>query len=511
MLAFRTIRTKILSTVLSVFFLALLIQTVSQYRQVKHNAFMTMDSINETITKILVEYTTAYIYNQDEMNIQLTIDAIDSQYIKAIFILDENGVIITRNGGKGVQHIKHPKFEALYETPKHSIKNSDEYLTLTVFSILDVPVGYMIVEANVNTYYDNLYGEMKVHLFEIAILSIVFIAFSILLSNSLSAPLEKIIEKLQKVKSNELMVFEKQEQEEFQYLCNNISHAHNLLRSVNENLESEVNKKTQELQVLNKTLERRVEEAVKEIADKNNMLQQQSRLAQMGEMISMIAHQWRQPLATISAVTISMKMSFALEKFDLSTQKGRDEHLKFFEHNLDEISDLVQSLTSTINDFRNFFKHNKEREIVSINGPVQKALNIIEVSMKNRGIVVDLDLSSKEKLPMLGSELMQVVLNILKNAQDNFEENGIGQGKITISTRDIENGVLLEISDNGSGIDEEVLPYIFDPYFSTKDEKNGTGLGLYMSKTIVEEHHQGKLEVFNKEPGVCFRIEITKA
>ena len=106
------------------------------------------------------------------------------------------------------------------------------------------------------------------------------------------------------------------------------------------------------------------------------------------------------------------------------------------------------------------------------------------------------------------SELMQVFLNIIKNSQDNFTEKNMPNGQITIQTLDVQNGVLVEICDNSGGIPEDIISKIFDPYFSTKDEKNGTGLGLYMSKTIIQEHHNGILKVENRDNGACFTITL---
>ena len=117
--------------------------------------------------------------------------------------------------------------------------------------------------------------------------------------------------------------------------------------------------------------------------------------------------------------------------------------------------------------------------------------------------------NSKKAIEVFDSELMQVFLNILKNAQDNFREKvHIKKPSINIKTSDTQKGVLVEITDNGGGIPDYILVKIFDPYFSTKDEKEGTGLGLYMSKTIVEEHHSGKFYAKNIENGVCFFIEL---
>ena len=134
---------------------------------------------------------------------------------------------------------------------------------------------------------------------------------------------------------------------------------------------------------------------------------------------------------------------------------------------------------------------------------VKKSLNVISTSLLNDNIDIIFPYNSQKAIELYDSELMQVVLNILKNSLDNFQEKQIKNPYIKISTEDR----TLSISDNGGGIPENIISSVFDPYFSTKDEKNGTGLGLYMSKIIVEEHHNGKLSVHNTEDGVCFTIE----
>ena len=126
------------------------------------------------------------------------------------------------------------------------------------------------------------------------------------------------------------------------------------------------------------------------------------------------------------------------------------------------------------------------------------------VAVKNNSIEIVSDFQSQEKIPMYENEMMQVILNIFKNAQDNFNEKKVKNPKIEIRTKD----KLLYITDNGGGISNDIIEKIFDPYFSTKDEKNGTGLGLYMSKTIVEEHHEATLTVENVDGGVCFSIDL---
>lgn len=278
------------------------------------------------------------------------------------------------------------------------------------------------------------------------------------------------------------------------------------LKGLNENLELEVNKRTLELDMLNQSLEKRVIEEVEANRQKEQQLMHQSRLAQMGEMISMIAHQWRQPLTAINSTSMNMKMKFLFDEYDLSDADQRDQCKHYFDEQLSEIDEYVQSLTTTIDDFRNFYKPNKNRHCVSVNEPIHKALGIIKQSIEAAGTSIELHFDAKQVVEQFDGEMMHVYLNMLKNAQDNFMERKIQDPKITISTIDTDQGAEVIISDNGGGIEEQYLDKIFDPYFSTKDTKNGTGLGLYMSKTIVEDHHKGKLRVYNENDGVTFCI-----
>jgi len=280
------------------------------------------------------------------------------------------------------------------------------------------------------------------------------------------------------------------------------------LKELNDDLESEVKSRVIELEELNNSLEGKIENEIEKNREKDQKMLQQSRMAQMGEMISMIAHQWRQPLGAIASTSIDLRMKMMLDNYDLDDKKEQNKCKNYLDEQLLNIEEYVQNLTQTIDDFRNFYKPDKRQKVQTINEPVQKSLNIIKATTEANGIKIIESYQSKMKLPIFDSELMQVFLNILKNAQDNFKEKSISQPEITIQTQDIENGVKVEICDNGGGIDKDIMEKIFDPYFSTKSEKNGTGLGLYMSKTIIQEHHNGKLCVENRDGGVCFIIYL---
>lgn len=243
-------------------------------------------------------------------------------------------------------------------------------------------------------------------------------------------------------------------------------------------------------------------ESFMQIQLSNKQMLMNARQAQMGELISMIAHQWRQPLGAIASTIVSLKMKLEMAELD----QYHDQELKnvedYLNEKLDNVEHYVQSLTTTIDDFRNFYRPDKKLTKTSLQEITLKALKIIRNSLEVSNIELHEEYGDQEYYEFHDGEMMQVVLNILKNALDNFKDKGIASPKISIK---IDRKIMV-ICDNGGGIPDDIIDKIFDPYFSTKNQKNGTGLGLYMSKTIVEEHHGGKLLVENIDNGVCFKI-----
>ncbi len=252
-----------------------------------------------------------------------------------------------------------------------------------------------------------------------------------------------------------------------------------------------------------KTLAERLDKKVKE---QSAQMIKQSRMAQMGELLSMIAHQWRQPLSSIAAVASSIDVKLSLMDEDAIDEENRT----YLKAQVENIEMLTQSLSNTINDFRTLYKPDKIMQQTGITTPIERALKLMQLSLEKDNIKVERLYQSDTSIPMHSNEIMQVVLNLLKNADDNFIEKSVHNPLITIQTSEDENYLRIDFCDNGGGIDEAIIDQIFDPYFSTKDEKNGTGLGLYMSKIIIEQQHKGNLKVNNTDQGVCFSIELPK-
>ena len=235
------------------------------------------------------------------------------------------------------------------------------------------------------------------------------------------------------------------------------------------------------------------------LQDKEDMVIAQSRHAAMGEMISMIAHQWRQPITAIAMGANNIILDVELD--DLEPEKAKESALA--------ISKQTQHLSKTIDDFKNFFKPNKSIDNVLVNDVIEESLTIIGKSLQNNGIEIKKVYSCKRETSLFSRELLQILINIIKNAKEALMENKIEDPLITISTSDSDENIKISICDNGKGIKKEIMKNIFEPYFSTKSEKSGTGLGLYMSKTIVQKHLHGTIEAKNIESGgVCFNISI---
>lgn len=226
-----------------------------------------------------------------------------------------------------------------------------------------------------------------------------------------------------------------------------------------------------------------------------------SKQAQMGEMINMIAHQWRQPLATIASVVGAMQLNKALQTEDETTTTAQ----------LESIENLVQHLSRTIDDFRYFFKEDKEQVIVTLSSLIEGAVDIIKPVLTAKGIRVSSHHLCDEKISTYPNEVKQVILNLLKNSQEVLEERKIKYPQIEITSYKENENFCIEIKDNGGGISDEIIDKIFDPYFTTKDEYNGTGLGLYMSKTIIQEHCKAEIEARNSDKGALFLIRMKKS
>jgi signal transduction histidine kinase len=232
--------------------------------------------------------------------------------------------------------------------------------------------------------------------------------------------------------------------------------------------------------------------------DKEAAMLHQARLAQMGEMLSLIAHQWRQPLSEVSGMFMELEAASRFNKLDRALMAKTSARA----------TKLLDYMSDTIDDFRHFLKPSKTKEKFDIEEICQDALTLAKASLRSYGIKASLHV--KERCTAIGypRECAQVILNLILNAKDAFAKQNIKDPWIKIDIKKGKKGVLIEVEDNAKGLDPYVKEHLFEPYISTKPKKHGTGLGLYMSKRIVEESMGGKLWYKDGKHGAIFIVEL---
>lgn len=236
----------------------------------------------------------------------------------------------------------------------------------------------------------------------------------------------------------------------------------------------------------------------KELEAKQLLLIQQGRHASMGEMIGNIAHQWRQPLNALGLVIQKMGHMYSRGTLDEET----------INTNIDKGMKLINGMSKTIDDFREFFNPNKKKELFHIREAIESAHAIVESTFASHMIEYQLEMYEDIEIEGYKNEFSQVLINLLNNAKDILVEKDVCPAYIRIFVIQGDDKLVLKVCDNGGGIPEAALSKIFDPYFSTKEEGKGTGIGLYMSKMIIEDHMHGKLTASNTAEGACLTIEI---
>ena len=224
---------------------------------------------------------------------------------------------------------------------------------------------------------------------------------------------------------------------------------------------------------------------------------EQSKMAAMGELISMIAHQWRQPLQTISIL---------VQKLTLTRISNGFVDNDILEKSVDDVETQLSYMSKTIDDFRNFFKPEKQKTIFRLSETVDKTLVFLHYMLTINNIDIKIEIINDLEISSYENNIIQVLINLIKNSKDALLERDSENKHIIIRVNFNENYAIIEVEDNAGGIPEKNLDKIFQSYFSTKNNENGTGLGLYMSKIIIEEHCQGKIKVKNNKDGALFTI-----
>ncbi|MDQ1341039.1 MAG: c-di-GMP phosphodiesterase [Campylobacterota bacterium] len=260
----------------------------------------------------------------------------------------------------------------------------------------------------------------------------------------------------------------------------------------------------EELEIYKKTLEERVQEEIWKRKEQEAILIHQSRLASLGEMMGNIAHQWRQPLNALSLVCGNLQEAIL--------EKRADE--AYLKRSFEKTNRLIQKMSATIDDFRDFFKPDKERKTFNLKDAADEPLNVLDGIFKHMNIRVIKNIESEILIESFYNEFTQALLNILNNAKDAILENKIENPIIKIDGFEKDGFAYLLIEDNAGGVEDAVVSRIFEPYFTTKHQTNGAGIGLYITKVMIVDHIKGSLRAYNqkdssgKNIGAVFEIKI---
>ncbi len=431
----------------------------------------------EVLSKVIAIHTTAAILFDDKETLRENLYSLSSyKEVKSAVVIDNNNSILATYGSETMDISQLKDFRNLIP-----LFIADNVYFKEAIIVDNESIGLLIMQISLET----LNQQQRQLYFIIFIMIILIIILSYLITlrfeGIISRPIIELTELIKKVEKDDNYALRAvyKSDDEIGLLSNSFN---KMLSSIQE--------------------KQKLQENIKQEIEKNRQQQllmlHQSRLAQMGEMISMIAHQWRQPLNTLSMLNHTVVLKYKRGKLDTDI-------VDYFSKNSDK---QIQQMSKTIDDFRNFFKPEKERVDYCINDVILHSIDILNAGFSQYNFTVKYENNKEIYSNGFPNELGQALVNILNNARDALVENKIVDKMLVVHLEEQDDKVILTIRDNAGGIPEDIIDKIFDPYFSTKAEKNGTGLGLYMTKLIIEDHLDGKISVENIDNGAEFSIVL---
>lgn len=484
------------------FLIAAIIMGVYQYNTLHNNLIANSTLLTKEIGTSIEKYLLLDDYAEAESIIHRFSRL---EMINSISLVNDIGVKIIE-----VQHKKEGESSTIYESiPSYTYLNDHNHLFIdesTQFFVVHTPLYKGEDRWWIKVRFDKkgLYSQL-VSLFSFGALMVVF--FMILLSFIIIKILRNPLKEIQKLTlfSSELdqqigaKISIECSVRETDALANSLNKL-SLKLSDNQKI---MNEQNQELQAFNVELIKRVEEETQKNREKDVILFKQSRIVALGNMMEHIAHQWRQPLNAIAV---------RVQELELISELG-ELNKKEVSLGVEEIMEHIRYLSQTIDEFGNYVKVNSEEAPFNISHVIHQTIAVVSSSMSHKNINIYYDMDELLTLRKGSAQgFGQVVLNILNNAIDAFSDTSdLVDKKIHITLRDKGLEITLEICDNAGGIPEKMIEKIFDPYVTTKHQYRGTGLGLYISKNIVEKEMNGYLSVINYEEGACFSILIPSA
>lgn len=262
-------------------------------------------------------------------------------------------------------------------------------------------------------------------------------------------------------------------------------------------LDELVHQRTAELETFNQRLQDEITKAVEKNRTQEKILMQQAKMAEIGSMVESIAHQWRQPLNILG---------LSMTRLNINVSLGNHNDMSKV---IEIVEQQIDYMSQTIDDFRNFFKQDRVQSKVNVYHLIGEVETLLGPLLASKKIVLVKDIDPMVEILVYHNELKQVLINIVNNAREAIEYTKSKNRQITVTCTDDQHHCTISIEDSGGGVPHHIVDKIFDPYFTTKFEAQGTGIGLYMAKMIIEKHCLGKLSVYNTKNGACFEIRLS--
>ncbi len=431
------------------------------------------DNLNTSSGKLLNQSIKSDLYNLNFTNAKLTLSYYDNEYFENIYILNKDGYIFAERNSDKIVYKKYIDFDLLLTSSK--IKPFEYVQTV---SFINKTIGYIIIKNKSEVFEEIIEKEIDDILVISLVTMIILLIISSIISIIITKPIEVIIEGIKNLNEKNELSF-KPRNDEYGFLINEIEQSHKKIQELNENLEE------------------RVREELQKNKDKDKMLQAQGLRASMGEMMDAIAHQWVQPLNFIGLK--SQELSFRAEMEDTSSD--------VILSSCSDIDVQLEHLTSTLDEFRSFFRLNKKTENVLFKNLIEETLVLLKNDTIKNKIKVTTTCNQENKVNIIPNEFKHVLINLMSNSKDAFVEHKIIGRKIFIDVYDKDDEVILCVQDNAGGIPVDLIDDVFKSNISSKQVGKGTGIGLYMSKMIIEKIG-GSIKVENKNNGACFIISL---
>ena len=458
---FFSLRFQLFVSMFIILFMFIVVKFIIDYKNNEKQILNYLVNTNKTINTFLAQNIREYIYTNDFEGIKSIVDSIENPYIKNILILNSQGKVI-------YSKLKEKQIDENYSLD--FLTNKNNFLFYSTFEFLDVNMGYQVIEANLKEYEKEFLIQIKELFLFACFSSLLGLVLSLIIATYISKPINQIISKLSKSNKDSYIEFDKQKIDEFEFLAQTVQFQRN------------------ELIELNKNLSQKVKEEVEKSQKIEKKLFESEKLAAMGEMIGNISHQWRQPLSVISTIASGIIVNHKYNLLELDK----------LESDMNNVVFQTKYLSKTIDDFRNFIKNTSIESEFTIVDLLDKVNSITSSVLKNHNIILVENIYDNYRLLANENELIQALINIINNSKDALISGEEKLDKyIFIKSIYKEGKKQLIIYDNGGGIDEKIMSKIFEPYFTTKHQSLGTGIGLHMTYNILVVKYKSELEVSN--------------